>query len=55
MKRKVGEIFTYNGKIYQIVKDNTCKGCAFTKNNCCFSISKLLGLCSCTSRTDKLV
>ena len=53
MERKVGEIFTYNSKTYQVVKGNICKGCAFTKNNCCFSISKLLGLCSCTSRTDK--
>ena len=53
MERKVGEVFTYNGKTYQVVKDNTCKGCAFMKNGHCFSISKLLGLCSYTSRTDK--
>ena len=53
MERKIGEIFTYNGKTYQVVEGNICKGCAFTKNNCCFSISKLLGLCSYTNRTDK--
>ena len=53
MERKIGEVFTYNGKTYQVVKDNTCKGCAFMKNGHCFSISKLLGLCSYTSRTDK--
>ena len=53
MERKIGEIFTYNGKTYQVVKDNTCEGCAFMNNCHCFSISKLLGLCSCTKRTDK--
>ena len=53
MERKIGEIFTYNGKTYQVVKDNTCEGCAFMKNGHCLSISKLLGLCSYTNRTDK--
>ena len=53
MERKIGEVFTYNGKTYQVVKDNTCEGCAFMKNGHCFSISKLLGLCSYTNRTDK--
>ena len=54
MERKIGEIFTYNGKTYQVVKDNTCEGCAFMNNCHCFSISKLLGLCSYTNRTDKI-
>lgn len=53
MERKVGEIFTYNGKTYQVVEGNTCEGCIFMKNGRCFSISKLLGLCSYTNRTDK--
>ena len=53
MERKIGEIFTYNGKTYQVVKGNTCEGCVFMKNGHCFSISKLLGLCSYTNRTDK--
>ena len=53
MERKIGEIFTCDGKTYQVVKDNTCEGCAFMKNGHCFSISKLLGLCSYTNRTDK--
>lgn len=35
MERKLGEIFTYNGKIYQVVKGFSCKGCAFIKNGCC--------------------
>ena len=29
MERKIGEIFTYNGKIYQVVKSDTCTNCAF--------------------------
>ena len=53
MERKIGEIFTYNGKTYQVVEGSTCEGCAFMKNGHCFSISKLLGLCSYTNRTDK--
>ena len=53
MERKIGEIFTYNGKTYQVVEGSTCEGCAFMKNSHCFSISKLLGLCSYTNRTDK--
>ena len=53
MERKVGEIFTYKGKTYQVVESNTCEGCAFMKNGRCFSINKLLGLCSYTNRTDK--
>ena len=52
MERKIGEIFTCDGKIYQVVKGITCEGCAFMKNGHCFSISKLLGLCSYTNRTD---
>ncbi len=24
MERKIGEIFTYNGKIYQVVKSDIC-------------------------------
>ena len=54
MERKLGEIFTYNGKTYQVVEGITCEGCAFMKNGRhCFSISKLLGLCSDTNRTDR--
>ena len=53
MERKIGEIFTYKGKTYQVVKSNTCEGCVFMKNGPCFLISKLLGLCSYTNRTDK--
>lgn len=53
MERKIGEIFIYKGKTYQVIEDNTCEDCAFMKNGHCLSISKLLGLCSYTNRTDK--
>ena len=52
MERKVGEIFTYNGKTYQIVEvetDEECKGCAFEFSSCCMSF---LGDCGSTYRTD---
>lgn len=52
MERKIGEVFTYNGKTYQVVEveiDAECKGCAFEFSSCCTS---LLGDCSPTYRTD---
>ena len=52
MERKIGEIFTYKGKTYQVVEveaDEECKGCAFEFSSCCTS---LLGDCSPTYRTD---
>lgn len=52
MERKLGEIFTYKGKTYQVVEveaDKECKGCAFEFSSCCTS---LLGDCSPTHRTD---
>lgn len=51
MERKLGEIFTYNGKIYQVVKGFSC--CAFIKNDCCDLVNELLGPCDYTKRTDK--
>ena len=52
MERKLGEIFTYKGKTYQVVEvkiDKECKGCAFEFSSCCTSS---LGDCSPTTRTD---
>ena len=52
MERKIGEIFTYKGKTYQVVEveiDEECKGCAFEFSSCCMSF---LGDCSPTYRTD---
>ena len=49
MERKLGEIFTYNGKIYQVVKSDTC---AFRKNDCSI-IRSHIGLCVSSIRFDK--
>ena len=53
MERKIGEIFTCNGKLYQVVKGFSCNGCAFIKNGNCYLDDKLLGPCAYTERTDK--
>ena len=52
MERKIGEIFTYNGKMYHVVKSDICENCAFRKNDC--SILRLhIGLCVSSTRFDK--
>lgn len=53
MERKIGEVFTYNGKTYQLVKGITCKGCAFMKNKDCHLINEFLGPCDYATRSDK--
>lgn len=52
MERKLGEIFTYNGKIYQVVKSDICENCAFRENDCSILRSRI-GLCISSIRTDK--
>lgn len=52
MERKIGEIFIYKDKTYQVMEvetDEECKGCAFEFSSCCMSS---LGDCSPTYRTD---
>lgn len=52
MERKIGEVFTYNGKTYQVVEveiAEECKGCAFEFSSCGISF---LGDCSPKYRTD---
>lgn len=52
MERKIGEIFTYKGKTYKILKaTDGCKGCAFY-NQICTDITKK-GHCSSSYRVDK--
>ena len=52
MERKIGEIFTYNGKTYQVVKSSSCNGCAFRGRVC--SIHKsYTGPCTSNIRFDK--
>ena len=52
MERKIGEIFTYNGKMYQVVKSDICAHCAFIENDCSILRSRI-GLCVSSIRTDK--
>ena len=51
MERKVGEVFTYNGKTYQVIKANACRDCAF-KVRLCEAIESITGTCIPGKRTD---
>ena len=53
MERKIGEVFTCNGKLYQVVKGFSCNGCAFIDNGNCYLDDKLLGPCAYIERTDR--
>ena len=52
MERKIGEIFTYKGKYYQVVKSATCIKCAFGKRVCSL-LKSYIGQCASNTRTDK--
>ena len=52
MERKIGEIFTCDGKIYQVVKSDICANCAFRENDCSILRSRI-GLCVSSIRFDK--
>lgn len=54
MERKIGEVFTYNGKTYQVVKANTCKNCAFFNTRCNFFQTLVAGTCTPGSRKDNI-
>lgn len=51
MERKVGEIFTYNGKTYQVIETSACKDCAF-KVRLCEALESITGTCIPGERTD---
>ena len=51
MERKIGEIFTYNGKTYQVIKTNACRDCAF-KVRLCEALESITGTCIPGERTD---
>ena len=51
MERKVDEVFTYNGKTYQVIKANACRDCAF-KVRLCEAIESITGTCIPGKRTD---
>ena len=54
MERDVGEIFTCNEKLYQVVKGFfSCVGCTFIKNRNCLSFGEFLGPCDYATRSDR--
>lgn len=52
MERKIGEIFIYKDKTYQVVKSFACIGCAF-KNHPCLFTKEFAGSCGPHRRSDK--
>lgn len=52
MERKIGEVFIYNDKLYQVVESTKCDDCAFMKSANCNPGSEILGNCSFITRTD---
>lgn len=52
MERKIGEVFIYNDKLYQVVESTKCDDCAFIKSADCNPGSEILGNCSFITRTD---
>ena len=55
MERKLGEVFTYNGKIYKVVPNSvfSCEGCAFKASCFCSADSNIVGKCFKYLRNDK--
>ena len=52
MERKIGEIFTYKGKTYKVVKDSMCSNCSFTYPTCDY-LKNILGNCCIAARADE--
>ena len=50
MERKIGELFTYNGKTYQVVKGSECENCDVRCH--CISASSIAGTCFRGYRSD---
>lgn len=52
MERKIGEIFTYKGKTYQVVKSIACIDCTF-RERVCSLLKSYTGPCNSNIRSDK--
>ena len=52
MERKIGEVFTYKSKTYQVVKYTKWKEYAF-KERICSHLKSYIGKCTPNTRTDK--
>lgn len=51
MERKLGEIFTCDGKTYKVIKGNRCTYCDI--GNMCILKASIIGPCTPKTRTDK--
>ena len=51
MERKIGEIFTCDGKTYKVIKGNRCIYCDI--GNTCILKASIIGPCTPKTRTDK--
>ena len=54
MERKIGEVFQYEGKTYQVVESIRCDGCAFNRSTKCSTIREPLGSCDPIRRKDRI-
>ena len=54
MERKIGEVFQYEGKTYQVVESIRCDGCAFNRSTKCSTIREPLGNCDPIRRKDRI-
>lgn len=54
MERKIGEVFQYEGKTYQVVESIRCDGCAFNRSVKCSTIREPLGSCDSIKRKDRI-
>ena len=54
MERKIGEVFQYEGKTYQVVESIRCDGCAFNRSAKCSTIREPLGSCDPIRRKDRI-
>ena len=54
MERKIGEVFQYGGKTYQVVESIRCDGCAFNRSAKCSTIREPLGSCDSIRRKDRI-
>ena len=53
MERKIGEVFTYNGKTYQVVPGYGCENCDFKDLRCNMrAFSEVRGTCDSSMRKD---
>lgn len=55
MERKLGEVFTYNGKIYKVVPGYGCENCGFKNLRCNMrTFSEVRGACDSSMRKDNI-